>query len=494
MLSTITKSIKQLNSHAGIILALCGAASLLLYTRFIQFNLNTYAEKPLLSLQLLLHNDKGTALSLMAVMLGLATLYGVGYWSVLRLSQRTAWFLVIGWAAGFAVVLLFMYPFAAADIWDYILHARIFGVYGDNPYVDLVKQYPADPFYEYAFWKDLASTYGPAWVLVTGLVARLAGDGITANVITFKLVPGVFFFASLGVITLILRRTTPVRLLPAVFLLAWNPMVLFETFGNGHNDMSMVFWILLAALYLIKKQYVLTILSLIVGALFKFIPLMLLPAAGLICLRDIDGLKARLRFLIVSGLLSAGLLAAVYAPFWHGWETLTVLGRSDLFRSSLAAILYTGLGKTIDKATLSQVLVLLVNSLLLVYIAWASWRAFKDKTWLSFPTAAVRILLFYLLVSCTWMMVWYPIWPLALAVLLPPGALQGLAVFFSLTVLTKQFLLFPVFWWGKKLTNFQVDLSLFLLLVLPSWLYVLAFYGNSIVRKTTTSLQKKRSP
>ena len=86
------------------------------------------------------------------------------------------------------------------------------------------------------------------------------------------------------------------------------------------------------------------------------------------------------------------------------------------------------------------------------------------------------------------------IWPLALAVLLPPVKLQGLAVFFNLTVLTKQFLLFPVFWWGKKLTSFQVDLSLFLLLILPSWLYVLVFYGKSLAHKSKTSLLKKHSP
>jgi len=488
------KFLQYLQKDAGVFLAVCGAASLLLYTRFLQFNLQQYADKPLQSLQLLSGNDKGAALSLMGVVMGLVLLYGAGYWAAQQLRGRTAWLLMIGWAAGFAVVLLFMYPFAAADIWDYIMHARIFGVYDGNPFVDLVKQYPQDPFYDYAFWKNLASTYGPAWVLVTGLAARLAGDGIIANVIIFKLIPGVFFFAALGVIVLILKQNAPERTLAAVYLIAWNPMVLFETFGNGHNDMSMVFCILLAVLFLVRKHHVLSILALILGALFKFIPLMLLPAAGLICLRDLDGWKARFRFMAVSALLSAALIAAVYTPFWHGWETLTVLGRSDLFRSSISAVLYTSLGKVFDKAALSQALVLTVNLLLLIMIAWSSWRAYKDRTWLSFPTAAVRILLFYLLVSCTWMMVWYPIWPLALAVLLPPGALQGLAVFFSLTVLTKQFFMFPVLWWGKKLTNFQVDLSLFLLLVLPSWLYVLVIYGKSLAHKTREALVKKHSP
>jgi len=474
----MTKFLQYLQKHAGVFLAVCGAASLLLYTAFLQFNLQQVADKPLQSLQLLLGNDKGAALTLMGVVVGLVLLYGAGYWAAQQLRGRTAWLLVIGWAAGFAVVLLFMYPFAAADIWDYIMHARIFGVYGGNPFVDTVANYPKDPFYDYAFWKDLASTYGPAWVLLTSLAARLAGDGIIANVILFKLIPGIFLFASFGVIALILKQNAPERALPAVYLLAWNPMVLFETFGNGHNDMSMVFFVLLAALFLVRKQHVLSILALILGALFKFIPLMLLPAAGLICLRDLDGWKARLRLVAVSALLSAAVITAVYAPFWHGWETLTVLGRSDLFRSSISAVLYTSLGKVFDKAALSHALVLAVNLLLLIMIAWSSWRAYKDKTWLSFPTAAVCILLFYLLVSCTWMMVWYPIWPLALAVLLPPGALQGLAVFFSLTVLTKQFFLFPVFWWGKKLTNMHVELSMFLLLVLPSWVYAAAAFGK----------------
>jgi hypothetical protein len=33
----------------------------------------------------------------------------------------------------------------------------------------------------------------------------------------------------------------------------------------------------------------------------------------------------------------------------------------------------------------------------------------------------VNILLFYLLLACTWFQQWYALWPLALAVLLPPG-------------------------------------------------------------------------
>ena len=163
------KFLQYLQKDAGVFLAVCGAASLLLYTAFLQFNLQHHANKPLQSLQLLSGNDKGAALSLMGVVMGLVLLYGAGYWAAQQLRGRTAWLLMIGWAAGFAVVLLFMYPFAAADIWDYIMHARIFGVYDGNPFVDLVKQYPQDPFYDYAFWKNLASTYGPAWVLVTKL-------------------------------------------------------------------------------------------------------------------------------------------------------------------------------------------------------------------------------------------------------------------------------------------------------------------------------------
>ena len=292
----------------------------------------------------------------------------------------------------------------------------------------------------------------------------------------FKLLPGIFFYASVAVVALMLRKAAPERALPATLLLAWNPMLLFETFGNGHNDIAMAFWMLLAAWMMFEKRYTLAVLALLMGALFKYIPVILLPVAGIIALRDLQSLAARLRYLVTTAVASIALLVLAYAPLWQGPQILTILSRTLTFRSSIASVLYTGLRGTYDAGWLAEIIPLAANLLLLAFILYQCWQAWRDRSWLSFTRASVSILLFYLLISSTWFMVWYPLWALVLAVLLPSGFLLNLTLFFSLFVLNKQFILFPFVWWTYKMNAFQVELSMFLALVFPAWLYIIVHW------------------
>ena len=68
-----------------------------------------------------------------------------------------------------------------------------------------------DPFFPYVTWMDVPSAYGPAWELIAGAVARLAGDGVLANVLAFKLLGGAFLAANVGVLWAILRQHAPDR-------------------------------------------------------------------------------------------------------------------------------------------------------------------------------------------------------------------------------------------------------------------------------------------
>ncbi len=474
--SAPTKTSSFLARNSGGVLIACGTMSALLYLTFLKLNFTQWIDQPLLSLQIMLNADRGQALLLFLALVGAAALYLLAYQTLRQRQDPDSWLIVILFSLLFAGLFTSLYPFAAADVWDYIFHARILGVYGGNPYVDLIRQYPADPFYDYAFWKDQASFYGPVWVLISGLVARLSGDGLAANLVAFKLLPGIFFYASVAVVALMLRKAAPERALPATLLLAWNPMLLFETFGNGHNDIAMAFWMLLAAWMMFEKRYTLAVLALLMGALFKYIPVILLPVAGIIALRDLQSLAARLRYLVTTAVASIALLVLAYAPLWQGPQILTILSRTLTFRSSIASVLYTGLRGTYDAGWLSEIIPLAANLLLLAFILYQCWQAWRDRSWLSFTRASVSILLFYLLISSTWFMVWYPLWALVLAVLLPPGFLLNLILFFSLFVLNKQFILFPFVWWTYKMNAFQVELSMFLALVFPAWLYIIVHW------------------
>jgi len=370
-------------------------------------------------------------------------LYWVG-WRFSRVARgKRLWLVVLGGALLSGSALLFMYPFDAADIFDNIMHGRILGVYGGNPFIEPAAHYRSDPFYVYMAWKGATSAYGPLWEILAAGAARLAGDGIIANVLAFKLLPGIFLAGSAIVLAMILRTYAPQRTLSGVLLLSWNPLVLYETFGNGHNDIVMVFWILLAAWALGKHRYTLSVLALVAGTLVKFVPLLFLPAVVFISLHHLPNRAARLRWLALVLVISIALVWLAYAPFWDGFVTLSIERRARLFSASFPALIFQSLEKSFGKEFFGNLISSIAAILTVFYAIFRGWRARADDTWEAFPRASYSILFFYLLLTCLWFQQWYALWPMAFAALLPPGHRARLGVFFSLIVLNKQFVIGP---------------------------------------------------
>ena len=251
------------------------------------YSLFALYNRPLLDLYRISQTNPFARWELFWAFLGLGVLYWLGWRAAQRTNSKAAWIIVVAGFLLFSLLLLCIFPFGAAHFFDNIMHGRILGVHGANPFYALANQFPADPFLPYVAWKKSPSAYGPGWELLAGITARLAGDGIIANILAFKLLAGIFLLASTLVVAAILRAVAPERALAGVVLLAWNPVILYETFGNGHNDIAMIFWVLLAAWLLLKRAYTAACVALVMGALFKFIPLLMLPAAGLIALRDL---------------------------------------------------------------------------------------------------------------------------------------------------------------------------------------------------------------
>jgi hypothetical protein len=72
--------------------------------------------------------------------------------------------------------------------------------------------------------------------------------------------------------------------------------------------------------------------------------------------------------------------------------------------------------------------------------------------WLGFSQAALRTLMFYLLLTCLWFQEWYVTWPLSLAAVLPAGPMVYLTLAFGGYVLpAKHFIFGPLFFWLQPL-------------------------------------------
>jgi hypothetical protein len=234
----------------------------------------------------------------------------------------------------------------------------------------------------------------------------------------------------------------------------------------------MVFWILLAAWLLAGRRRTLAVLALLAGALIKYIPLLLLPAAIGIALSDLEGLRPRLRYLIVTVVAGMALVYLAYRPFWAGPETLTIERRAQLFTSSLPAITFHLLEPELGKETAGRLVSLGTVGLTAIFIVWRSWRASRDERWSSFAKTSFDILAFYLLVTCMWFQQWYTLWLVGIAAILLDGYRQRFTIFFSIAAFSKPLLAGPLLFRPKPIypqPRFEILFTL-VALGLP-WLY-----------------------
>lgn len=456
------------------------------------FNLLDLYQTPQLELYKLSQDRPLARWCLAALFLIQGGLYWLGWRLTQRARGRAAWLVVLGGAAVLGASLLFLYPIGAADVFDNIGHGRILGVYGANPFRVVMTDFTNDPFLPYMAWRRTPSAYGPAWELLAAVTARLAGDGIVANVLAFKLLGGLFLVASMGVTAAILRRLAPERALAGVLFLGWNPVILYETWGNGHNDIVMVFWILVAAWALIGRHHTLAILSLLVGALIKYIPLLMLPAAGLIALRETRTTRRRLRFLVLTGILAGLLVTLSYGPFWYGVETLSIDRRAQLFTTSLPAAVVALFQDQPNIERVKMVTSRVAAGVTVLFSLWQGLQAYRDRSPFAFARVSLYILLFYLLLTCLWFQTWYAVWPLALATLLPAGRAVYLALITAFVALmAKQFIVGPELLWIRPLPpKWWRELRLGPMVHAVPWLYALMAAWRA--RFESISLSKKK--
>jgi hypothetical protein len=360
-------------------------------------------------------------------------------WRLARGVQPRSVWLALG-ASLLAIngLMLWLYPIGAADVFDNIMRGRITAVHGGNPFYETPRAYKrADPFFWYAAWRDVPSAYGPLWEALAAGVSGIAGDKVANNVIAFKLFGLMFYAGCTGLIARLLQRYAPERAAQGVVLFAWNPLVIYETAGNGHNDIVMVFCVVLALEALSQRRFTLSALALVGGALIKFIPILLLPLVMAAGLRALSSGRQRVAFVGVTAAACALFVVAAYAPFWRGGDPLSLARRSTLFTTSLPALaqihLEPLLGVESSQRLVSALALLLTGAVVLVQ----AWRVWRSPQWTMVVRAFAYVLLFYLLVTCLWFQAWYTMWPLALAALLPEGKLARLIVLVSYSAIWK---------------------------------------------------------
>lgn len=363
-------------------------------------------------------------------------------------SNRSQVLLVILFSLLFSTTLILIYPIGAADVFDYIFHGRILVYYHQNPFSSVIADYPNDPLYPYPAWKAAPSAYGPVWILLSFLPSALAGDDLLLNLLYYKGLLAGFLILTVFLIYRTLRRLAPHYALPGTLLLAWNPLVLYETSGNGHNDIVMAFFVVLGIYFLSSKRQSLSVLAIVASGLMKFITGFLAPLFVISIVRRMSTWHSRAAFVASVFSLSALLSVALYAPFWIGPEMLGIERRQELFTASLPTLAMLGLSPSLGEESAKMLVAVISTLLFAAVLIWHAVRVGLAPTKLI--ESSFESLYAYLLFFCLWFQPWYLIWVIPLASAIPRLDIANRTVLFSYTAILSYFVFIFLWIWNAN--------------------------------------------
>lgn len=321
-----------------------------------------------------------------------------------------------GGTLAFGCALLWLYPITAADLFNYLLYGLV-QHRGANPLTTPPAAVIGPSLLDYSAWPDHPSPYGPVWQWLAFAVTAATGERLFAGVVAFKVVLLGCHLLNVALIERLATQLGAASPTGAALLYGWNPLLLYETAGNGHNDIVMLTALLLAltAYSADDRVRTLTVPLATLGALAKFVGGLWLPALALALWRVEVGRQALRR--LAAGLVGAAILAFVcYAPFWAGGETFVGVRRqADLATTSLG-----GLVVLWQRDLLPADLVLdLVKGIALATLALTLvWRRPRRGTLHELLGVLFDLALVYLLLGALWFQPWYLVPLVGLAPLL----------------------------------------------------------------------------
>lgn len=356
-------------------------------------------------------------------------LYFVALAAVWRTRVKVPRWLLFGMPAAFALILLSMYPPTAVDMFHYQASTRVLWVHGENPLTIAPGNFPYPIGYS---WAGQPAPYGPLWPILAGPAVLLTGDHYLVGLYAFKLIAAASYLGCAVMIWRLVARTRPGEEALAVVLFAWNPFVALRVVGNGHNDLVMMFFVLVALELALRRHWNYAFVAFACSALVKYVSLLLGPPLLLYLLFQAEGSPRQKLGTAAEALALAALtVIVIFAPLWEGLATFdTVRGEADKVITStplLIGLLISGPPE--DPETVETVRTVLRVAFLGIYVLliWQARRSFDHLV-----VASFTILFLYLLVPTGWFRPWYMLWPVTLAALRPRSWLAALLVTITL--------------------------------------------------------------
>jgi alpha-1,6-mannosyltransferase len=353
-----------------------------------------------------------------------------------RLGKRLVWGLILVLVTGFALAPVLL----SHDVYSYVDYARLGARHGLDPYVHPPLAAPSDPAFARVTWPDTTSAYGPLFTLATYPLAWLP-VGTAVAVLKALAALSVLGTAVLVARIAAWRGVEPLR---AAAFVALNPLVLVHVVGGAHNDGLMMLLATLAVAATLGGRELSGGVALVGAASIKVSAVFLVPFALLATGRNVappppTGLTVQpvgsdrpigrwgwtdrpvVRLLLGGILATVAIGVAAYLAFQWEWLDALDVARENQNRTSHLSLptTFARISGLPPHTCRTAALVLLVA--VLAYLLFRTWRGgdwVRTAAW-----AALAVLL-----TTSWLLPWYLLWPLPLVAISRDRTLQLLTL------------------------------------------------------------------
>ena len=328
--------------------------------------------------------------------------FSAGYAGMIALARSVSKRWAIALVVALHAIVLIGPILLSTDVFSYIAYARMGVEHGLNPYTHGPIAISHDPIYHYVgpVWKKVDTAYGPLYTLISYPFALL---GVNGAVWGMKVLATL---ASAGTLALTwrcarIRGRDPVT---ALLIVGANPLYVIYALGGAHNDLLMMLLMMVAVALTFAGRDGPAAATVVAGALVKATVAALLPFMIL----------ARRSLAQAIGALAALALGAAVAYVVFGVDGVNIVAAlnrdaafvsTDSFPTEIAHLFGKPGVFPIDHDLLKAALVIIV-----LHLLWRTWRGYD---WV----AASGWALLAISVTSTWLLAWYILWPLPLAVI-----------------------------------------------------------------------------